>query len=644
MGLFEHWPYVNFHDMNLDWIIKKIKNVETAEANTAEYAEAAAESAAASQLSADAALASQEAAHQSEVNASEDAAALAGKALQVDVNTARIDNILVQGTQTEGNAELIDIRVGANGTTYPLAGDAVRGQVQNIENILDKMAEVTDIGSAVWEQGTINNNGIVTDSTTRCRSKSLVGYDSAAYIRIIIATGYEVSIMEYSDQKAVSSNFVQRLVSFTPNRIEFIPVTGHMYRMLIKYPDNSEITPSDIADNAVHCWAYSAKTVDNDGITFAVDNLQILAENGDNELIDWEQGSLNVNTGEPIAAANRVRSKYYATYNSLRYIYFSCPDDWMLGVRSYEQSDTATLIQSYPFKGGYYLIPHTEGTMYKFILRRYDNENITPADVPSEVRIIPVFNTYWSRDAHGESVATRTTKRNNPTYVSQILSVAQSYYDHRNDQTGSVYDMVYGSNSALRQDTYTNEIDCSTFVGLLLRGVPYTDTQYYTHVNTPAASVVANPEYVWSLNPQYYDYYSADMTTEPTDATRASQIAEWMIDMGWRVPKDKKLLNLEPGDIIFYSRLTADGSAIAQPDRFMSINHTAICISKEPTVPGDGYYEGGFKYKHRLMEVAHHTPCVGTRVVENGWQTPDVVNTNNYNTISVICRPDLGSI
>ena len=71
MGLFEHWPYTNFHDLNLDWIIKKIKNVETAEANSQASAEASAESAAASQLSAEAALASQEAAYQSELNAAE---------------------------------------------------------------------------------------------------------------------------------------------------------------------------------------------------------------------------------------------------------------------------------------------------------------------------------------------------------------------------------------------------------------------------------------------------------------------------------------------------------------------------------------------------------------------------------------------
>ena len=61
-------------------------------------------------------------------NASQDAE-IAGKASQADYNTlkARVD-LLTQtpSGETEGNAELIDIRVGADGKTYSTAGEAVR--------------------------------------------------------------------------------------------------------------------------------------------------------------------------------------------------------------------------------------------------------------------------------------------------------------------------------------------------------------------------------------------------------------------------------------------------------------------------------------------------------------------------------------
>lgn len=61
-------------------------------------------------------------------NASQDTE-ISGKASQNDYNTlkARVD-LLTQtpSEETEGNAELIDIRVGADGRTYPTAGEAVR--------------------------------------------------------------------------------------------------------------------------------------------------------------------------------------------------------------------------------------------------------------------------------------------------------------------------------------------------------------------------------------------------------------------------------------------------------------------------------------------------------------------------------------
>ena len=59
---------------------------------------------------------------------------------QLDVLTARMDEFasLPDGS-TAGDAELLDIRVGYNGKTWPSAGDAVRGQVGNLNNELTSL-------------------------------------------------------------------------------------------------------------------------------------------------------------------------------------------------------------------------------------------------------------------------------------------------------------------------------------------------------------------------------------------------------------------------------------------------------------------------------------------------------------------------
>ena len=55
--------------------------------------------------------------------------------------TSRVNNIITHNNDTDGNSELIDIRKGADGTTYETAGDAVREQFQKHEYFLNDLAD-----------------------------------------------------------------------------------------------------------------------------------------------------------------------------------------------------------------------------------------------------------------------------------------------------------------------------------------------------------------------------------------------------------------------------------------------------------------------------------------------------------------------
>lgn len=141
--MFENFPYSNFHDLNTDWIVKKIKDVETSEANAKESelnAKASEQNAKVSELSAQGfalqannhAQYAREQAQAAAQSATEANNYVTSTRDQVNLLQSRVDNIIPSGTQTEGNTELLDIRVGYSGFIYDSAGDAVRNQVSII--------------------------------------------------------------------------------------------------------------------------------------------------------------------------------------------------------------------------------------------------------------------------------------------------------------------------------------------------------------------------------------------------------------------------------------------------------------------------------------------------------------------------------
>ena len=146
-------PYVpgDPYSYDLKWMVDEVKAAQAVGVQAAASAEAAAASAEAAAASAeqsgdweaDARLYAQnaEGSAQQAAASAEDAAgvvapltqALNTQGQQISVLESRMDTFasLTEGSTT-GDAELQDIRVAADGTVYPTAGDAVRGQVSQL--------------------------------------------------------------------------------------------------------------------------------------------------------------------------------------------------------------------------------------------------------------------------------------------------------------------------------------------------------------------------------------------------------------------------------------------------------------------------------------------------------------------------------
>lgn len=78
-----------------------------------------------------------------------------GKTGTVDlIARERIDNLArLEDGSTTGDAELMDIRVGADGTTYDSAGQAVRDQVVTLTKKVDAKAYTEQLSLGVWTDG-----------------------------------------------------------------------------------------------------------------------------------------------------------------------------------------------------------------------------------------------------------------------------------------------------------------------------------------------------------------------------------------------------------------------------------------------------------------------------------------------------------
>lgn len=180
-----------------------------------------------------------DAAAASETNAAASEAAVNGVSTQLttrmtaieteqSVQSARMDTFtsLPEGS-TSGNAELADIRVGANGTTYDTAGNAVRGQISELKSDLDFNTSLLECAK-YDSDGYLGLNG-KNEINTDYHHTDFIEYNVGNNIYIIdcFAGGSSLAIAFYDDDKIFISGInnvkgnLTVLSSSVPNRTAY---------------------------------------------------------------------------------------------------------------------------------------------------------------------------------------------------------------------------------------------------------------------------------------------------------------------------------------------------------------------------------------------------------------------------------------
>ena len=141
-------------------------------------------------------------------------------------------------------------------------------------------------------------------------------------------------------------------------------------------------------------------------------------------------------------------------------------------------------------------------------------------------------------------------------------------------------------------------IDCSTLVGLALRGYTYENSPYGSKANFTAFRQNIN-----QTNPAVSWAFAVPRT--------ASDIGKFFANKGWTVPlKDignanNNFAGLKKGDIIFWAKKDSNGK-YKEPDRFMHISHVAIVCGNSKT------------FGNRLCVIESTTSTSKTHTLSNG--------------------------
>ena len=297
---------------------------------------------------------------------------------------------------TVDGSEVIGIRTGADGVTYPTAGDAVRGQIESHSSIIydNKKNVLHQCGlffpSVEWELGSIlgasYKNRIRTTSYTR----------AVGDIRATVRDGYLVGVVLYQQN---GDTYTQVSDTGWTHGCTVEAAEGRYYKVHICRSDNADMTISEsgnveiveVVSGSRLDAAYNTAMKNDPTVQKLFDDVYGSIYGNYVRDHEWEQGSYVADSN---TQKDRIRTKAGAYYKVLGALSISVNAGYRVGVRLYEPNEdgTYTMLSDSGWRVGAFNVPESKGKYYRICISKADGTTELSASEHTNVSIVDVVN------------------------------------------------------------------------------------------------------------------------------------------------------------------------------------------------------------------------------------------------------------